>query len=303
MRELVITDTHKLVTCCTDTRAAEIIHREIELAKKKKPKFYHSKEIQQKAKVLPMQIKHWTNSGVIIPHEIVRGTGRAHSYSHQNLLEATICRELNHFSMNINVMKDVLGFLRDKVSCFRLRIDTGQLSLFDAIDIQEHKRDLCSFFSNMPDCKSREDIIIELTDSTRHNRRKVHEIINSESKPIRSALLKWLWEYEEFRDKIDSQVQINFLKYLNSQSKYIDLYENLTIWDYLKFYPKTDHFFLMLWTKSKGINGAHVLPSGMRIHVTIDQMDEIMSRCKSLITINISDLLEEAGDFYEEVKY
>jgi hypothetical protein len=86
--------------------------------KGKTVKTYSSKEIQKKAHVTASQIKHWTMTGVIEPYKSVQGTGKMHTYDHQNLIEAMICRELSKYSINLNVMKDMLFFLRKKTWTF-----------------------------------------------------------------------------------------------------------------------------------------------------------------------------------------
>ena len=86
--------------------------------KEKTVKTYSSKEIQKKANVKVSQIKHWTMAGVIEPYIAVQGTGKMHIYDHQNLMEAMICRELGKYSININLMKETLDFLRTAVWTF-----------------------------------------------------------------------------------------------------------------------------------------------------------------------------------------
>lgn len=75
---------------------------------------YFSKDIQRKAGVSENEIKHWTMTGAIEPYKPVQGTGKMHIYDHQNLIETMICRELKKYSINFNLMKEVILYLRKK---------------------------------------------------------------------------------------------------------------------------------------------------------------------------------------------
>ncbi|MDX9817213.1 MAG: MerR family transcriptional regulator, partial [Smithellaceae bacterium] len=67
--------------------------------KKRIPKTYFSRVIQEKAGITESQIRHWTVSGVLKPFKYASGTGKMHVYDHQNLIEAKICKELNYYTI------------------------------------------------------------------------------------------------------------------------------------------------------------------------------------------------------------
>jgi DNA-binding transcriptional MerR regulator len=73
---------------------------------------YRSKDIQKVAKVSKINLNHWVNMGLILPLEDVRGRGRSRLFSHQNLIEALICRELNLLNLGTDVMRRILDGLR-----------------------------------------------------------------------------------------------------------------------------------------------------------------------------------------------
>ena len=73
---------------------------------------YSSKEVQKKADVSKIQLIHWSQSGVIIPADDARGRGNRRKYSFQNLVEASICKELNSFRVESNSIKALLENLR-----------------------------------------------------------------------------------------------------------------------------------------------------------------------------------------------
>ena len=75
---------------------------------------YSSKDIQKKANITKMQALHWTQLGIIVPLHDAHGRGGRREYSHQNLVEAILCRELNDFGIPTNVMGIVLQSLRIK---------------------------------------------------------------------------------------------------------------------------------------------------------------------------------------------
>lgn len=77
-------------------------------------KTYRSKDIQAIAEVSKMQLVHWTHTKAILPLQDAKGRGGRRVYSYQNLLEALICRELNKFSIQTQVMRDVLNVLRER---------------------------------------------------------------------------------------------------------------------------------------------------------------------------------------------
>lgn len=73
---------------------------------------YSSKEVQKKADISKIQLIHWSQSGVIIPADDARGRGNRRKYSFQNLVEASICKELNSFRVESNSIKALLENLR-----------------------------------------------------------------------------------------------------------------------------------------------------------------------------------------------
>jgi DNA-binding transcriptional MerR regulator len=85
---------------------------------------YQSKEIQKKAQVTENQIKHWTNTGIIIPFQATKGTGRMHTYDNINLIEAVICRELSQYSINLWDLKEIISYLRETKFDFLIQRST-----------------------------------------------------------------------------------------------------------------------------------------------------------------------------------
>jgi DNA-binding transcriptional MerR regulator len=81
-------------------------------AKKRPSLEYGNKQIQRIAKVTKTQILNWTQRGAIIPLKDSKGRGDRRVYSHQNLLEMMLCRELSRLSVETNVMKQLLSQLR-----------------------------------------------------------------------------------------------------------------------------------------------------------------------------------------------
>ncbi|MBW1668867.1 MAG: MerR family transcriptional regulator [Deltaproteobacteria bacterium] len=78
------------------------------------PRLYSSKEIQAKSGVGKIQLLHWTQKGVIVPLKDAKGRGGRRIYSHQNLIEAGICRELSRYRIETSTMKEILDWLRTK---------------------------------------------------------------------------------------------------------------------------------------------------------------------------------------------
>lgn len=77
-------------------------------------KIHSSKEMQVHARVSKTQLIHWTERGVILPLKDAKGRGGRRVYSHKNLIEAIICRELNKLSVETRLMKDILHWLNTK---------------------------------------------------------------------------------------------------------------------------------------------------------------------------------------------
>jgi len=77
-----------------------------------KTRIYRSKDIQTIARITKIQLIHWSQTGAIIPYEDKRGRGNRRAYNWQNLIEASICRELNKFTIETHLMRYILDWLR-----------------------------------------------------------------------------------------------------------------------------------------------------------------------------------------------
>lgn len=73
---------------------------------------YTSGEIQRLAKVTKRQLIHWVESRAIVPHVDDRRRGGTRIFSQQNLLEALVCRELNHFNLPVFLFRVLMTGLR-----------------------------------------------------------------------------------------------------------------------------------------------------------------------------------------------
>jgi DNA-binding transcriptional MerR regulator len=89
-------------------------------AKDKPFRKYKSDEMQSLANVSKAQLHHWTQRGCIVPLKGGKGIGGHRTYSHRNLIEAMICRELHAYSVETNVMKEILDWLSRKVWRFQI---------------------------------------------------------------------------------------------------------------------------------------------------------------------------------------
>lgn len=81
-----------------------------------------------------------------------------------------------------------------------------------------------------------------------------------------------------------------------------EIQKHLTIWDFFKLYPQTEIFYLLLWKNSTSIELQEPKTGDYNFYVTTRHLTEIISRCKNTIVINLSNLLSEAGSFYEEAE-
>jgi|GEM_PF-2513495 len=129
-----VSDIVRISGILPNIRDIELYTNAIELSAHKEIKTYYSKAIQKMAGISEIQIKHWTQTGVIIPFKDVRGTGRMRVYDHQNLIEAMICRELNQYSINYGMMKSVLDFLRNKKWRFEFAFTVEQGTHIDSTE-------------------------------------------------------------------------------------------------------------------------------------------------------------------------
>ena len=197
-----------------------------EAAKQKPLNLYFSKELQKQAGVTDNQIKHWTMTGVIVPHKSVQGTGKMHTYDHQNLIEAMICRELQKYSMNYNLMKDVLSCLREKKWTFRF---CGKLHVAPA----QSKRN---------------------------------------------------------KTTNDNSPKASFDPIIKEHS----------FWEFIKIYPQDTEILLALWKDSSLPISSEPKTDEYCIDVKYDGLGIITSLRTSMVIINLSRLLEEAGNFYKE---
>ena len=81
---------------------------------------YKSNEIQSLANVSKAQLVLWTKRGCILPFKDPKLRGGHRTYSHRNLIEAMICRELNAYSVETALMREILDWLRRKAWMFRI---------------------------------------------------------------------------------------------------------------------------------------------------------------------------------------
>jgi len=217
-------------------------------------KLYHSKMIQQKARISSSQIIHWTRTGVIIPFQTVRGTGRMHVYDHQNLLEAMICRELSQYSINHRIMSEVLDYLKNKKWVFDIYFSIG-----DVQDISSHDDDM--FVQYITE--------FQIPD---------HKIVD---KPFK---YRDLWDVRK-RDFEPER-------------------RRHTIWDFFKYYPQKGicEVYLVL-CKELTRNETEKSINDYQIYVATNTIiKDMLSQSISAIAINLSLLLNQAGDFFEEVE-
>jgi DNA-binding transcriptional MerR regulator len=75
---------------------------------------YQSREVQRMAKVSRIQLIHWTETGAIIPAQDAQGRGGRRIYSHSNLIETIICRELNRYSIPVQYIKHIMDLFREQ---------------------------------------------------------------------------------------------------------------------------------------------------------------------------------------------
>lgn len=208
---------------------------DINTINQKVTKKYHSKTIQEKARISAIQISHWTKTGVIIPAIVAKGTGKMHVYDHQNLIEAMLCRELSEYSINYGVMREVLDFLREKIWLFEIYLSSPKLS-------------------------------------------RLHR----EPEDIPEA--EYLRRLEDAEDEEGTTKKIR-----------------LTIWDFFKQYPQNGSIYLLLWKDSRFTELSEAKKGEYNIHITTTGINDVTHRCSSLIILNLTLLLSEAGHFSEEV--
>lgn len=109
-------------------------------------KTYYSKAIREKANISAIQISHWTKMRIIQPVKVAKGTGKMHLYSHQNLIEAMICRELSQYSITHSVMFEIIDFLRNTQWIFKIYLEAD--GLYDDLHAETKKNAVMKFLSD-----------------------------------------------------------------------------------------------------------------------------------------------------------
>jgi DNA-binding transcriptional MerR regulator len=251
---------------------------------------YRSKDIQKIANISPMQIKHWTNSEVIIPLQRVRGTGRSHIYNDQNLVESLICAELSKYSINLNMMKDILNVLRTKKWNFRISLNVGERLITDSF------KKSTEWSGKAPGKTGKEILKILFNKETADNKLKaIANLIKREKGSKRKELVQWFNEREDVGKELETAME----KY-KATEHYIRITKKLTIWDFLEIYPQRDHIALAVWAEAEGISGIEPLPSDLCMHLLTINLDEVVSKCKSIIVLPLFNLFmsnaEESGE-------
>ncbi|MGA2332979.1 MAG: hypothetical protein ABSG75_14590 [Syntrophales bacterium] len=259
----------------------------------KQEETYRSKDIQRIADISPMQIKHWTNTGVIIPLQRVRGTGRSHIYNDQNLVESLICAELSKYSINLNMMKDILNVLRNKKWNFKIYIDVNQRLITDSFKKSDE------WLKRAPGKAGAQILKILLNKQTPDDKLKlIKNLVKKERGSKRKELMQWLSEHEDMRK--ESLATMTEVEQRYKKDNTIRIVKKLTIWDFLETYPQRDHIFLAVWTEARDISGIIPLPSNLYMHLLTEKLAEVVSRCKSIIVLPLFNLLISNGEGSEE---
>jgi DNA-binding transcriptional MerR regulator len=95
------------------------------------------------ANVSKAQLVLWTKRGSILPVKDPKLRGGHRTYSHRNLIEAMICRELNAYSVETGLIKEILDWLRRKAWMFRIlttiESDRGYVREMDEKEVEVHR--------------------------------------------------------------------------------------------------------------------------------------------------------------------
>jgi hypothetical protein len=90
-----------------------------------KQEHYTSTEIQKKARVSKSSLNNWIDGGVIEPWDDTRGRGKSRTFSHLNLLDVMVCRELSLFNLPPRVFPVILGAIKKEEAWDAVLNDPG----------------------------------------------------------------------------------------------------------------------------------------------------------------------------------
>lgn len=112
---------------------------------------------------------------------------------------------------------------------------------------------------------------------------------------------QWLFDIGlSFKRKPDSEAIIDGQFTATTSTTFQSIEKRLRIWDFFKLHPQPGIIYLLLWKDSTSIELPKPKKGEFNMHLATKNALDIISRCPTVIAINLTLLLSEAGSFYEE---